>query len=139
MKESIHDLLLRSFDSDLSAKEQKQLDEALTQSEVLRLEKEQMTILRQTIGQGGTAKFKPFFAERVMHRIQAEEAPSLSEDFFSSLNSLFRPVAFATILLIVAMVSFNAVKKDVIISSALDSPDVSLEEVFNPMVDWIKE
>lgn len=135
MKESTHDLLLRSFDSSLSAEEFKRLDETLKNSEPLRREKEHFILMREMIGKQESVRFKPFFAERVMNRILKEKMET-AEDFFSALHSLFRPIMVASVVLILVMVSFNALKKHVIVSTTLSSNDVSLEEVFDPTVEW---
>lgn len=134
MKESFQDLLLRSFDSNLSVEETERLEEALKNSEPLQREKEHLIQIRQ-MAASESVRFRPFFAERVMHRILSEKS-RLEEDFSSSLQALFRPMMIAAVVLILAMVSFNALKKHVFISTALSSNDISLEEAFDPTAEW---
>jgi len=70
MDKKIIDLLYRSFDSDLSAEEQHLLEQALRESDALKTEKEKITAIRANLALEKEQSFKPFFAERVMNKIQ---------------------------------------------------------------------
>jgi len=80
MNEEMLNLLIRSFDENLSEVERTSLDKALAGSPELREEKKQLSDMRQMIGETAERKFKPFFSARVMRRI--EESQSEQEDFF---------------------------------------------------------
>ena len=111
MNKKILKLLYRSFDDDLSEKEQKQLEEALKNSEELRREKKQIEAQRQAISDSAAQSFKPFFAERVMSRIQAiigEEENTL-EAFYETLKSVFRRLAFAAAVIMIALITINLI------------------------------
>lgn len=140
MKETIHALLLRSFDSKLAAEEQARLDRALKESESLRLDQEQLKVMRSAIRQGASRSFRPFFAERVMRRIESSvQARERLDPFFESLMAVFKPVMIAAGILIVIMLSYNAVRHDGALVAGVAEPDVSIEDAFDPAYDWIQE
>ncbi len=62
-------LLLASFDRKLTSKEQATLDQGLTDFTGLQAEKTDLEQLRAMVGEQ-TYAFKPFFAGRVMHKIE---------------------------------------------------------------------
>lgn len=62
-------LLLASFDRELTSKEQATLDQGLTDFTELQTEKNDLEQLRAMVGEQ-TYAFKPFFAGRVMHKIE---------------------------------------------------------------------
>jgi polyphosphate kinase len=124
-------LLYRSFDDNLTEKEQKQLTEALEKSEKLRQIKEEISALRQEISNSAAQSFKPFFAERVMSRINSlakeEYAP---EVFYKSLRSVFRPLAIACTLIMIVLLSYNLVKGKIISSDEIFYiSETALEEI----------
>lgn len=138
MSETIHALLLRSFDAELTTDEQSRLDEALADSESLKLEQEQLKIMRDAIGRGASRSFRPFFAERVMNRIQTIQQDALVFDpFFESLKNLFKPVLITAVVLIAIMMSYNAVRHEGTLLASESS--VTLEEAFDPVYEWIQE
>ncbi len=103
----MQELLVRSFDQVLSAKEQQELDQALEQSKELRQEKEQLESMRNLFSAGAEESFRPMFAERVMNRITTESAqqPASEMEFFDSLLHIFRKVAIAGAIAIVVLAS----------------------------------
>ena len=140
MYEKYRELLYRSFDSELSTKEQEQLEQALTDSEELRREKDNIIALRQSISMEKRKFFKPFFADRVMAKIAESKQKNNEELFFESLFALFRPVAIAATILIIIVIGYNiSASGQVSVDSALAVPDLSLEEVFDPTISLIAE
>lgn len=140
MKTSAHDLLLRSLDSKLTPGEQEQLDKAMAQSEALRLEAEQLELLRQTVAGSVPRTFRPFFAERVLSRIRSEGSEMNPLSFFDALFATFRPLALAAVVILVVMLSFNAVRNDgEVMAGVLSSDSVGVELAFDPASDWIGE
>ena len=76
LKQDIPELLYRSFDGPLDEKEQETLAKALRNSPALREEKRQIEMQRQAVSVSGEEfSFEPFFAERVMNRLTADEKP----------------------------------------------------------------
>ena len=87
-------LIYRSFDDDLTEKEQEQLTEALEKSEMLQQIKEETSALRQDVSNSAAQSFEPFFAERVMNRIDSVNKEEYAPDiFYRSLWAVFRPLA----------------------------------------------
>jgi len=101
MKPEWIDLLIRSFDSDLSRNERAELGAALQNSPELRNEKTRLESIRGIIASSAVRSFKPFFATRVMQRIDAETNDQ--EDFFESLIRMFRRVALASALAVILL------------------------------------
>lgn len=135
------ELLYRSFDGSLTPEEQKQLGEALAGSKALREEKKRIKSLREAISNHAAESFEPFFAERVMQRIersrQAEKSP---DQFFESLFAVFRPVAVGAVVLLIILLSYNMIKSDRLsLASAFAEPEVSLEEAFDPTLAFSME
>ena len=70
-------LLLASFDRKLTSKEQATLDQGLTDFTGLQAEKTDLEQLRAMVGEQ-TYAFKPFFAGRVMHKIEVRIFPKVA-------------------------------------------------------------
>ncbi len=71
MNKKILKLLYRSFDTELSQKDQRRLDDALEKSEALRLERDRAFAQRQDLAKSGSQSYSPFFAEKVMGKIES--------------------------------------------------------------------
>jgi len=95
------------------------LDNALAVSEELREEKRQIEEMRNAAASQKKERFKPYFADRVMRRIEPMDRPeTVSEQFFTSLSRLFRPVAVVGVAAVIIMAAFNVYKdKDLNLSS----------------------
>lgn len=138
MNKKIIELLYRSFDEELAPNERQRLDDALAKSAALREEKERMTAMRAMISDSSKKSFHPFFAEKVMRRLrQAESDP---ETFLDSLISVFRPVAFAAIIILIMLISYNLNKtENYSLAGALGEHQVTLEEVIDPIYMFTME
>ncbi|MFC1569697.1 hypothetical protein ACFL4L_05645 [bacterium] len=135
-----YNLLLKSFDAGLTVDEQKQLDAALGESEALRLEQEQLIVIRQALWTFSTPGFRPFFSERIIAKIKASKEQVDFEPFFESLKLAFRPLAISALVLIIGMMSFNAIQNnESFISSLLPSEETSLEQAFDPTLTYFQE
>jgi anti-sigma factor RsiW len=99
------ELLYRSFDAPLSDAEQKELELALAESAELQAEKATLVSMRAALSATAASGFGPFFPERVMARINAEEASP--EALWLSVRSLFRWVAAAAVPIAAALVIWN--------------------------------
>ena len=129
MNEEMLNLLIRSFDENLSEVERTRLDKALAGSPELREEKKQLSEMRQMIGETAERKFKPFFAARLMRRI--EESQTEQEDFFGSLVWAFRVFAMVGTAAIVLFFALNSkLANDLSIDSILGLPQLSIEDTW---------
>jgi hypothetical protein len=123
-------LLYRSFDDDLDEKEKNELKDALKNSEELRREKEKILAQRKAISESGAESFKPFFAERVMARIDAlSEKPGV-ENFYETLRTVFRPFAIVGAVALVALLLYNLGIGDILSSDEVFYvSDSAIEEI----------
>lgn len=125
-------LLYRSFDEPLTQEQLKELDDALSSSSELKQEKERIAKMRVLLSESAQKSFKPFFAEKVVQRVN-KLAKSGQEIFFESLFKLFRPVAIAAAVVIITIVSYNLFKSgELSINSALGQPELTFEDVIDP-------
>jgi anti-sigma factor RsiW len=133
VKESMFELLFRSLDGELTADEQQMLDKALLESPDLRLERDRLSALRQTLGAGRRTNFEPFLAERVLRRIQAGTVPDMNlEGILDSLMLVFRRVAVVGAVIAVAVIAFNLSRGDgVSLNAALAIPEDSIDRVLD--------
>ncbi len=140
MDEKLKKLLYRSFDTDLSPEEKKQLDIALRQSSDLKIEKDRISALRDNIASGKKQSFEPFFADRVMGRVYDIDKENEEDLFFERLFALFRPVAIAATVLIVIAIGYNIGSSGQIsLEGALAVPEVTLDEVYDPTLTLAME
>jgi len=141
MNQNIIKLLYRSFDGELTPEEKIKLKLALQNSSSLRAEKDRIESLRKRLASPANYAFKPFFAERVMQKIMVlTEKKPVQELFFESLYSLFRPALIAVTILLFALISYNLSKSDQItLNKAIAQPEVSLEQLLNPLEYLIED
>ncbi len=108
MAKKILKLLYRSFDDELDEKEQKQLEEALQRSGALRKESEKILAHRQAMAESPTPAFNPFFAERVMSRIESlGEKKNGLETFYKTLLAMFRRLAIVGAAILLILLIYN--------------------------------
>ncbi len=100
MKPDWVNLLIRSFDSKLSKNERAELENALQNSQELREEKKRLETMRGVIARSADRSFKPFFAARVMRRI---DAAANQQEFIESLSWMFRRVVLAGALSVILL------------------------------------
>jgi len=132
MNKKILELLYLSFDSNLDEKEQKQLTEALKNSEELRKEKEQILDQRRTVSDSAERSFKPFFAERVMNRIDSISEKNGLEIFYETLKSVFRRFAIVSAVIMIVLISYNLATRDSLSSEEIFyASDVTFEEILD--------
>jgi len=96
-KENINELLLRSFDQELSPEERAGLDAALADSEALRREKQQLEKLRNLLG-GLRAEADRTFAGKVMSKLGASPVEA------TLLSLLPRAAAACLIILLLTLI-----------------------------------
>jgi len=125
MDHNLYNLLLRSFDSQLDKSERRKLEEALASSEELRLAKDNITSARSRLGEMRKPSFKPFFAERVLRRVNDEES-SLMKQYLS----VFRSVAIGAAVLVIICSVYNLSRENsVSFDSALGIQHQTLEQI----------
>ncbi|NOX85421.1 MAG: hypothetical protein GXO86_05585 [Chlorobi bacterium] len=95
----IKEILLKSFDAELTPQERKLLDEALQNSEELRKEKRELEQMRGMFA-GQEASFDTGFADRVMEHLEAE---TVNPPKTVEMYSVFKRVAFVGIAAIIAL------------------------------------
>lgn len=128
----ILELLYRSFDRTLSEKQQKRLDEALKNSEELRREKNRAIKLRKSASDIAKPSFNPFFAERVLSRIETVQSKNGLEAFYQSLKVVFRRVAVAGAVVMLALLLYNFQIGDSLNSDEiLYVSDITIEEILD--------
>ena len=106
-----------------------------------REEKKRIASMRKAVSGSGAQSFTPFFAERVMQRIQeltpTEKSPDL---FIESLIAVFRPIAVGAAVLVIVLLSYNMIKSDRLsLAGAFAEPEVSIEEAFDPTITLAME
>lgn len=130
------ELLYRSFDTNLPQQEKDMLDKVLSQSDELLREKILIEDLRRAISQLSIEDFKPFFAERVISRI--EHKKTQSEAFFSSLCRSFKWAIIPSLAIVIAILVSNILSADEFsIGGAFGFPQVTIEDVLQPQTDMI--
>lgn len=135
MDKKIRKLLYRSFDRPLSKREQKRLDEALTRSESLRREKEQMESLRRRVASVSVISFGTNFSAQVMARLAKEMTDNGTLLFHEFIFRLFRPVAIATSIIILILISINISKTNELSwEGAMALPEVTLTDAYDPLL-----
>jgi len=133
MDKKILDLLYSSFDNTLTPREKEMLDSALEQSEELRREREKIAATRQIIAENSGETFKPFFAERVMRRLESlREKTDPALDLFESLVYMFRRVAFVGAVAAVILFSVQLLDTDHETNEINETvSEMTLDEVLN--------
>ncbi len=126
MDNKLYNLLLRSFDAPLAESEERQLENALASSDELRTARDEIAALRFGLQGVKEEKFKPFFAERVVERLNNQQL-SMDEYFVS----VFRNVAIGAAVLVVICSAYNISREDSItLDSAFGIHHQTLEQIF---------
>ncbi|MBU0983557.1 MAG: hypothetical protein KKA42_06780 [candidate division Zixibacteria bacterium] len=140
MRDDLRELLYRSFDGDLTPDERRQLDDALARDGELRSERDRVARMRKSLADGAEG-FRPFFAERVMHRLKGdtETNPGL-EQIFEWLQLVVRRVAITGAVALVALVAYNLSTSDELsLAAAIGAPTETIESVlespFEPVLE----
>lgn len=100
MKQEWLDLLIYSMDNSLTPEEQKTLDEALSLSEALRKEQEQLLAMRNLLSQN-TPPASPIFVENVIAKLARPQQPKLT----TIIVDLYPQIAAACVLFIAVALS----------------------------------
>ncbi|MBN2102528.1 hypothetical protein JW835_00640 [bacterium] len=140
MSDKMYNLLLKSFDTDLSDDEQIKLETALKQSAELRFEKDRLLKIRHALRHVLYTRFQPFFADRVIARIQSVKTSNSIDLFFESLKTAFRTLVIPVALLIIGFMSYNAIHRNQsFLSSLFPQEEASLEQALDPAWTFFQE
>ena len=133
MDSKILKLLYWSFDDELNPEEKERLDRALKESEELRKEKEQILAQRQALAENSAPSFKPFFAERVMNRIESLGTKKNGfESFYEMLLLMFRRFAIVGAAILLLLLIYNLQTGDILSSEEIMfASDFTFEEILN--------
>ncbi len=133
MNKTILKLLYRSFDDELNEKEREQLEKALKESKELQEEREQIIAQRQALAASSPPSFKPFFAERVMNRIETLGRKNNGlESFYETLLLMFRRFAVIGAAILLLLLIYNLQTGDILSSEEmLFASDFTFEEILN--------
>ena len=126
-------LLYRSFDDELNLEETEQLDRALKDSEEIRKEKEQILAQRRALEESSAPSFKPFFAERVMNRIETlGQKKNGFESFYETLLLMFRRFAIVGAAILLLLLIYNIQTGDILSSEEIMfASDFTFEKILN--------
>ena len=114
-------LLLRSLDESLSPEEEQQLAEALEKFPDLQKEKTELEEMRRML-QGQELRFSPFFASRLMNRLQSR-GQKVRESWLTQMSFAFHRVsipafAVAGLLLLTTFLVEQSLSLDVLIGTS---------------------
>ncbi len=125
MDNNLYNFLLRSFDTQLTEGERRQLDNALASSEEIRTMRQEIVSLRRRLQPTQAQMFKPFFAERVLERL-TDPRQSIAEYFVSA----FRNIAVVAAVLVIICTVYNISRENSLtVDSALGIHHQTLEQV----------
>jgi len=106
MNDRVKDLLYRSYDAELSASEREELERALSDSAELRVEMQQLDMMRASVARAAAESFELGFAERVSRRLE-NESGSAADALYGSIRQMFRYVAAAAVPVCIVLVIWN--------------------------------
>ena len=137
MDNKIKQLLYESFDRELNEKEKVILNVALTDSEELQKEKENIIRMREKLSNQTEQRFGTSFVDRVMNKVQKISKQKDRYEFFENIYLRFRPVVIAATILIITMVSLNFLKSEQIsLEGAIAVPEVTLSDAYDPITNF---
>ena len=113
MNKMRYDIILKYLEGDLSEEEGAAFEKQLAQSEELRKEVSQVHTVQKGLKEATNEMLegavRPFLADRVVRALDRENqhVESISEDFFNQLVLVFRPIAIASVLLVLTLAFYN--------------------------------
>ena len=135
MNEEILKLLIRSLDEKLSEEDERKLSDALKNSEGFLLEKQRLLKLRNDISESAVNSFEPFFAEKVMNKIESAQKPGTSVNHIDRIfYYVFRRFAVIGAAAVLLFIVYNFILTGQISLSALFGiPEITYEEIIEPV------
>ncbi|HZK07500.1 MAG TPA: hypothetical protein VFC92_04820 [Bacteroidales bacterium] len=108
-------LVIDSFNRELSAEEQQQLNQWLQADEALQAEAEKLRRLHAVVAEAALP-FRPFFATRVMSRLENLQEATLAQGMAFAFKRLALPMlAAAVVLLLIALAGGNTFSIDTLL------------------------
>lgn len=105
--EEIEDLFIRSLDTALPEKAKSDLNQELSGNDTLAGELSRYALLRETILRKEAASFGPYFAQKVITKIQ-----NLGVEIDRQIGHFFKKYQLAAIGVLIALLAVNAVFSD---------------------------
>lgn len=142
MKSDLRELLYKSFDLELTPEERKKLQEALKEDLQLQAEQRKLGRLRKALASQKSAGGFPDVTDAVMKGIQGLQTDTGSEQnsIDRYLQSAFRPLLAAAIILIVLLSGINIVKTgEISLKAALSLQEASITEALDPTLTLLEE
>ena len=144
MNNKLLKLMLKELDSNLTETEKAELQKELAESEELQnvlLDRQRILKIRQAVADSSRSSFKPFFAERIMQKInQPSQDANRYEVFVDFLVNPFRKIALIAIFLTLILISYNLGSRgDISLDGALGIPQISVEDALDPISLLLKE
>ena len=135
MNKKIVKLLYRSFDGPINDREKEALEKALRESEPLQQEKKRIENIRKSVTQAADSGFSPFFTDKVMREINNLNENVLNlESAAEWFISLFRKIAIAGSIAIIALLIYNATDiSQISVSKIFGVPEITVEEIVEPV------
>ena len=107
MGKHLQELLMSSFDEALNEAERQELSRALAESENLSKEKEKLEQIRALVSKN-QASYRPYFASRVMNRLEnLKHAGSFENDESQYLSLAFNRLAVSGALAIILLLGIT--------------------------------
>jgi hypothetical protein len=101
-------ILYESFDRGLTKNEALKLSDALKKSTGLARERNDIKNIRDAVSGSARTAFSPGFEIEVLRKINSQSLKGSDQYIlFTSLNSAFRKLAYATIIFIIITLSYN--------------------------------
>ena len=127
------ELLMKASLDELSPDESRRLQDLLARDPEVKSELERLKGMANLVAEGQPASFEPYFANRVMQRLQSERKSSTTA-LADNLTRMFYRLAPAALVLAVALFTFGAVNRSEdsqsLLESALGLQAVTLDEAF---------
>ena len=105
-------LMLKALEDDLSSDERDRLKTLFDASPELRDEYDELLHTQKWVAYARYDSFKPYFAERVLQRLQGDRDSIFSDDFYISLVHNFYRLAFTVLVIIMLIGSYNIFSAD---------------------------
>jgi hypothetical protein len=108
-------LLTRSMDAELAAPDLARLEAALKESEDLRRTRDELLAVRRAAADSAASGFGPGFADKVLAGTRlAVRRPQTADAVFNSFKTVFKPLAIASAIVLVLLVTYSVTRGDLI-------------------------
>lgn len=127
-------LLARSREEELTASEEKRLEQLLDAYPKLRAEQKKLGETEELVAQAAPESFAPFFSSRVMSRIERRYGEE--QAFAQNLAFYFRRLALAVLLLAAGLITYNTTTappsaKNSLVEQVTGIPSATLEDAYS--------